>query len=233
MTGAEASVGEREASEEQQKATPKCKGGRKRKRAAGSENIDSTSVFQKLLVVKRSEADLTAAIEEERFLDAVSIKSKLLEARQDMPRKDVCDICLVQRPAWKVSQQLKETWGAGRCGFCVFDGEASAPERYEALEAAGWKSLVRRACLGIEKSLHCSDDWPNGEFKRLKNLVRRIRGKPGQGQGFRPGRSAKINLVSLSGELSRTRQRLSVEQRAAARDLVEALTTCLRVLLFE
>ena len=55
-TGAEASVEEREASEEQQNAKPKCKGGRKRKRAAGSEDIDSTSVFQKLLVVKRSEA---------------------------------------------------------------------------------------------------------------------------------------------------------------------------------
>ena len=41
---------------EEQKAKPKCKGGRKRKRAAGSEDIDSTSVFQKLLVVKRSEA---------------------------------------------------------------------------------------------------------------------------------------------------------------------------------
>ena len=55
-TGAEASVEEREASEEQQNAKPKCKGGRKRERAAGSEDIDSTSVFQKLLVVKRSEA---------------------------------------------------------------------------------------------------------------------------------------------------------------------------------
>ena len=94
-TGAEASVEEREASEEQQNAKPKCKGGRKRKRAAGSEDIDSTSVFQKLLVVKRSEADLTAAIEEERFLDAVSINSELLEARQDMLRKGVCDICLL------------------------------------------------------------------------------------------------------------------------------------------